>query len=203
MDASTLFAVIAFATVTSITPGPNNMMLLASGVNHGFRASWPHMLGISIGFAVLLLATALGLGALMQQWPTLSLLLKTGGGAYLVWMAWRLWQAEAPRGTETAAAGHTRPRMGFWAAAAFQWVNPKAWMMALAAVAGFLVPGAPWWSGLLLALVCGLVNLPCIALWAYAGARLARQLADPARRRVFNAVMAVLLLASLWPMLRA
>lgn len=200
MDFATWLAVIAFATVTSITPGPNNMMLLASGVNHGFRASWPHMLGISLGFTVLLLSTALGLGALMQQWPLLSLVLKALGAAYLSWMAWRLWQSDAPRGAETGSAAGP---MGFWAAAAFQWVNPKAWMMALAAVAGFLAPGSGWWLGLLLALLFGLVNLPCIALWTYAGARLSRQLADPARRRVFNAVMAVLLLASLWPMLRS
>lgn len=199
MDLPTLLAVAAFATVTSITPGPNNMMLLASGVNHGFRASAPHMLGISIGFMVLLGATGLGLGALLQQWPALGLLMKTLGVAYLLWLAWRLWQAEAPR----AGAAPAGPRMGFWAAAGFQWVNPKAWMMAVSAVAGFLDPGEGALAACLLALVCGLVNLPCIAVWTYAGARLSRLLAEPARRRVFNATMAVLLIASIWPMLKA
>lgn len=201
MDLPTLLAVAAFATVTSITPGPNNMMLLASGVNHGFRASTPHMLGISIGFMVLLAATGLGLGALLLQWPRVGLAMKALGIAYLLWLAWRLWRAEAPRagaGEDNAAA----PRMGFWAAAGFQWVNPKAWMMAIGAVAGFTAPGDGASTALLLALVCAVVNLPCIAVWAWAGARLSRWLAEPARHRAFNGLMAVLLLGSIWPMLK-
>ncbi|WIT13472.1 LysE family translocator [Paucibacter sediminis] len=205
MDLPTLLAVAAFATVTSITPGPNNMMLLASGVNHGFKASTPHMLGISIGFMVLLAATGLGLGALLLQWPRVGLAMKAVGIAYLVWLAWRLWRAEAPRAGVDAEASAVAagPRMGFWAAAGFQWVNPKAWMMAIGAVAGFLAPGEGALAACLLALVCALVNFPCIAVWTYAGARLSRQLAEPAKRRAFNTTMAVLLLASIWPMLKA
>ncbi|MEJ6003164.1 LysE family translocator [Paucibacter soli] len=205
MDLPTLLAVAAFATVTSITPGPNNLMLLASGVNHGFKASTPHMLGISIGFMVLMLATGLGLGALLQQWPRLALLLKTLGIAYLLWLSWRLWCADAPRvaAADATARATGSSRMGFWGAAAFQWVNPKAWMMAIGAVAGFAAPGDGAGAALLLALVCALVNLPCIAVWAYAGARLSRQLAEPAKRRAFNTTMALLLLASIWPMVKA
>lgn len=199
MTLPTLFAVIAFATVTSITPGPNNMMLLVSGVNHGFRKTLPHIAGISIGLLVLLLAAGLGLGALVQQWPQLYLALKGVGVSYLVWLAWQLWHAEALSERAPATAG----LMGFWGAAAFQWVNPKAWMIAIGAVAGFTTPNGGFASMLALALVCTLVNAPCVGLWAWAGAKLSRLLADPPRRRAFNALMALLLLASIWPMLGA
>lgn len=201
MTMSTLFAVITFATVTSVTPGPNNMMLLASGVNHGFRKTLPHIAGISIGLMVLLLAAGLGLGALLQQWPQLYLALKAVGVGYMVWLAWKLWHADAP--PEQGAAPGARPAslMGFWAAAAFQWVNPKAWMIAIGAVAGFTAPGGGFGAMLVLALICALVNAPCVSLWALAGAKLSRFLADPKRRRGFNALMALALLASVWPML--
>ncbi|WP_310388859.1 LysE family translocator [Roseateles sp.] len=201
----TLFAVIAFATVTSITPGPNNMMLLASGVNHGFKKTLPHIAGISIGLMVLLLSAGLGLGALLQQWPQLYLALKGAGVAYMVWLAWKLWHAEVPSGpgSDQRASPAAAPLMGFWGAAAFQWVNPKAWMIAIGAVAGFTPPDGGYAAVLGLALVCALVNAPCVGLWALVGAKLSRWLAEPARRRVFNALMALLLLASIWPMVGA
>ncbi len=200
----TLLGVMSFAMVTSITPGPNNMMLLASGVNYGFKKTLPHIAGISIGLMVLLLAAGLGLGALLQQWPQLYLGLKVVGVSYMVWLAWKLWHAEAPSEpgrdqTSPAAAG----LMGFWGAAAFQWVNPKAWMIAIGAVAGFMAPDGGLSAMLSLALVCALVNAPCVGLWALAGAKLSRFLAEPSRRRAFNALMALLLLASIWPMLGA
>lgn len=198
MTPDTLLAVIAFAAVTSVTPGPNNMMLLASGVNHGFRPTLPHMLGISVGFFVLMLAAGLGLGALLLQWPQLHLALKVLGIGYMVWLAWKLLRAGAP----TASASVGAP-MGFWAAAAFQWVNPKAWMMAIGAVAGFTAPEGGLAAMLLLAGVCAVVNLPCVSLWAFAGDKMSRHLAMPARRRAFNALMALLLLASIWPILKA
>ncbi|MCV2368048.1 LysE family translocator [Roseateles oligotrophus] len=204
MTLPTLFAVIAFATVTSITPGPNNMMLLASGVNHGFKKTLPHIAGISIGLLVLLLAAGLGLGALLQQWPQLYLGLKVVGVSYMVWLAWKLWHAEAPTGPAgNPASSGPASLMGFWGAAAFQWVNPKAWMIAIGAVAGFTAPDGGLAAMLGLALICALVNAPCVGLWAFAGAKLSRFLAEPARRRAFNAVMALSLLASIWPMLGA
>ncbi len=200
MDVHTLIAVVGFALVTSITPGPNNMMLLASGVNHGFRASLPHVVGISSGLMLLFMAAGLGLGSLLAQWPQLYLALKALGVAYMVMLAWQLWRAGAPA-SEAEAGSSVTPRMGFWGAAAFQWVNPKAWLIAIGAVAGFLSPNASGADLLVLALVCGLVNAPCISLWAWAGARMSRALAEPKRRRVFNALMAAMLLASVWPML--
>ncbi|MEL4180098.1 LysE family translocator [Roseateles sp. PN1] len=208
MNTEMTLAVMGFAAVSSITPGPNNMMLLASGVNHGFRATVPHMLGISIGFAILMLAAGFGLGALLTQWPQLHLGLKVVGIGYMVWLAWRLWHAEAPAqpgqssATGSAASAASAGPLGFWGAAAFQWVNPKAWMMAVGAVAGFIAPHSGAGAVLVLSLICASVNLPCISVWALGGAKLSRHLAEPKRRRVFNAVMAILLLASIWPMLK-
>jgi threonine/homoserine/homoserine lactone efflux protein len=200
MDVHTLIAVMSFALVTSITPGPNNMMLLASGVNHGFRASLPHVVGISSGLMLLFLAAGLGLGALLAQWPQLYQALKSLGVAYMVFLAWQLWRAGAPAADQAAPPSAAR-LMGFWGAAAFQWVNPKAWLIAIGAVAGFLSPAADGLDLLVLTLVCGLVNAPCVSLWAWAGSRLSQALAEPKRRRAFNALMALLLLASIWPML--
>ncbi|MDC8784952.1 LysE family translocator [Roseateles koreensis] len=213
MDVQTVLAVSSFATVTSITPGPNNMMLLASGVNHGLRATVPHILGISVGFFVLLVAAGLGAGALLAQWPQLHQGLKALGVGYMVWLAWKLWHAESsavpaiPVSATVPVTGTlpqvaSRP-MSFWGAAAFQWVNPKAWMMALGAVAGFIGPHGGVWAVLVLGALCAAVNLPCVSLWAFGGAKLSGWLAQDSRRRRFNAVMALLLLASIWPMLNA
>jgi threonine/homoserine/homoserine lactone efflux protein len=191
-----LFAALTlFAFVSSITPGPNNLMLLASGVNHGFRATLPHMLGISVGVFILLASVGLGLGLLFEQVPQLYLLLKWLGAAYLLTLAWSVATAGAP---QDAAA--SRP-VGFWGAAGFQWVNPKAWIMAVGAFSSY-VP-----SHSSIALVLGtaswfaVVNLPTISLWALFGSRLRHALRIPRYRRVFNGVMAVLLVASLLPML--
>jgi threonine/homoserine/homoserine lactone efflux protein len=201
MTPETLLAVLAFATVTSITPGPNNLMLLASGVRHGFRASVPHIFGISIGFMILLAAAGLGLGRLLVEVPQMHGLLRMVGVGYLVWMAWQLWRAEAPTATGANAGSAGRP-MGFWAAAAFQWVNPKAWMMAISAVTGFISPQEGVTAVLGLALLCATINLPCVTVWALGGARLSQRLNQPTARRAFNAVMALLLLASALPMLQ-
>lgn len=200
MESQTLLALTAFAGVNSITPGPNNLMLLASGVRHGFRASVPHMLGITFGFAVLMLAAGLGLGVLFERWPALHQVLRWAGISYLLWLAWQLWHADAPR---AAAMGSAAAPMSFVGAALFQWVNPKAWMMAIGAVAGFMAADGGVGAALLIAMVCASVNLPCISVWALGGARLSRWLSEPAARRRFNASMAALLVASVYPMLSA
>jgi threonine/homoserine/homoserine lactone efflux protein len=200
METQTLLALATFAAVNSITPGPNNLMLLASGVRHGFRASVPHMLGISLGFAVLMMAAGLGLGALFERWPALHQVLRWAGISYLLWLAWQLWHADAPR---TAATGSAAAPMSFLGAALFQWVNPKAWMMAIGAVAGFMAADGGVGAALLISLVCAAVNLPCISVWVLGGVRLSRWLSEPVARRRFNASMAALLLASVYPMLGA
>ncbi|MBV8469487.1 MAG: LysE family translocator [Burkholderiaceae bacterium] len=205
MTPQTALAVCTFAAVSSITPGPNNLMLLSSGVRHGFRASLPHMLGITFGFIVLMLATGLGLGALFERWPVLHELLRLAGAVYLAALAWQLWRADAPHassmsGSPSAGEADCRPPMSFLGAALFQWVNPKAWLMAIGAVAGFSGSETSAWTMLALALLCGVVNLPCISVWAYGGARLSHWLSRSRPRQLFNAVMAVLLLGCIYPM---
>lgn len=198
MSLDVFTALVVFAFVTSITPGPNNFMLMASGVNFGFRRTIPHMLGIGAGFVALLLGVGFGLGAALQAFPPLHTALKALGGAYLLYLAWRIGtsRALARKGGEAA-----RP-MTFLEAAAFQWVNPKAWMMAITAMAVYTNPQAPFLSVVLVAFAFGLVNLPSVSTWAGFGMALRGFLADPARLKWFNIAMAMLLAATLWPMLR-
>ncbi len=192
-------ALILFAFVTSITPGPNNLMLMASGVNFGFRRTIPHMLGIGIGFLSLLLGVGFGLGAVLAAYPVLHMALKIGGGAYLVYLAWRIAMARS-MGSADAEADEARP-MTFLEAAAFQWVNPKAWVMAITAMAIYTNPQAPFLSVVLVAVAFALVNLPCVSTWAGFGVALRGFLSDPVRLKWFNIAMGLLLVASLWPML--
>jgi threonine/homoserine/homoserine lactone efflux protein len=130
MTADLLLAFIAFAFVTSVTPGPNNMMLLASGVNFGLRRSLPHMFGISLGFMLLVASVGLGLGQVFEQVPMLYNVLRYAGAAYLLYLAWKIANAGAPDSQGDASA---KP-FSFLQAAAFQWVNPKAWIMAIGAI---------------------------------------------------------------------
>ena len=193
-------ALTAFAFVTSITPGPNNFMLMASGVNFGFRRTIPHMAGIGIGFLSLLLGVGFGLGAALAAFPALHLGLKIGGGLYLLYLAWRIAMARS-MGEGRGGAAEPRP-MSFLEAAAFQWVNPKAWVMAVTAMALYTNPQAPFLSVVLVAVAFAIVNVPCVSVWAGFGVALRGFLADPARLKWFNIAMGLLLVASLWPMLR-
>ncbi|MEO9612357.1 MAG: LysE family translocator [Nitratireductor sp.] len=197
MTADVFFALLVFAFVSSITPGPNNLMLLASGVNFGFWRTVPHMLGIGAGFVTLLLSVGLGLGAVLTSFPALHMALKFAGGAYLLYLAWRI----AMSRSIDKDAGNGRP-MSFLSAAAFQWVNPKAWVMAVTAMVLYTNADSPFGSVLLVAAAFGLVNVPCVSSWAGFGVALRRFLADPARLKWFNIAMGLLLAATLWPMLR-
>jgi len=199
MSLDVFAALILFAFVTSITPGPNNLMLMASGVNFGFRRTVPHMLGIGAGFLSLLLGVGFGLGAVLAAFPALHAALKVGGGAYLLYLAWRIAMTRSMgEGGGNPAA---RP-MTFLEAAAFQWVNPKAWVMAVTAMAVYTSPQAPFLSVVLVAVAFALVNVPSVSTWAGFGVAMRGFLADPARLKWFNIVMGLSLVASLWPMLR-
>ena len=197
MDTATLTALVTFAFATSITPGPNNMMLFASGVNFGFRRTIPHMLGIGAGFLSLLIGVGLGLGALLATVPILYTGLKIAGGLYLLYIAWKIGSSRT-LGEGKASA---RP-MTFLGAAAFQWVNPKAWVMAVTAMAVYVDPDSYVWSVMLIGLVFAAVNVPSVSTWAGFGSVLREWLSVPVRLKWFNITMAVLLIASLWPMLR-
>lgn len=195
MPPETLAALAAFAFVSSITPGPNNLMLLASGVNFGFRRTVPHMLGIGIGFTVMVALVGLGLAGVFTAWPPARPALKIAAAAYMLWLAWKIAHAAPPE----SAQGNANP-LTFLQAAAFQWVNPKAWTMALGAIALY-APGQEVAAVLWVAAIFGLVNLPCVSSWTVMGMALKRALQNPARLRAFNASMALLLVASLYPVL--
>ncbi|RJT41852.1 LysE family translocator [Mesorhizobium waimense] len=198
MSFEAFLALLVYAFVTSVTPGPNNFMLLASGVNFGFVRTVPHMLGIGIGFLILLLAVGFGLGAVLTAFPMLHTGLKIAGGAYLLYLAWKIAMSRS-----MSCKGETQANpMRFIDAAAFQWVNPKAWVMAITAMAVYTNPDHPFLSVVLISMAFAIVNLPSVSVWAGFGTALRGFLSDPVRLKWFNIAMGVLLAATLWPMLR-
>ena len=195
MTTELLLAFIAFALVTSVTPGPNNMMLLASGVNFGLRRSLPHMFGISLVFMLLVASVGLGLGQLFEQVPLLYSVLRYLGAAYLLYLAWKIANSGAPDSQNNAAG---KP-FSFLQAAAFQWVNPKAWIMAIGAITTYTPQENFVVNVLLIAALFALVNCPSVGLWTVAGSLLRNWLNNSRALRVFNIGMALLLVASLYP----
>ncbi|WP_342634183.1 LysE family translocator [Lichenibacterium ramalinae] len=157
MTGALLWALVIFCFVSSITPGPNNLMLMTSGVNFGVRRTLPHMFGIALGFTLMVVLVGLGLAGIFARFPVLLVAMKWVGAAYMVYLAVKL--ATAAPLKPTGASGDP---MTFLQAAAFQWVNPKAWIMALTGVATYTDPGDYTRTVLLVALVFGIVNLPCI-----------------------------------------
>lgn len=200
-------ALAVFAFVTSVTPGPNNLMLMASGANFGLRRTVPHLLGVALGFGAMVALVGLGVDRLVSGTPLLAQGLKWLSLGYVLWLAWKIARASpvvraaagdgAAEGGAAGGAAGARP-MGFWAACAFQWVNPKAWMMALGALSAYRA-GAGGVAGV--ALVFTLVNLPSVALWAAMGQGIGAWLADPVRLRWFNRAMAAALVVSMLPVL--
>lgn len=186
-----------FALVTSITPGPNNTMLLASGVNFGFNRTIPHMLGITCGFFVLVVAVGFGLGAVFQNYPILYTILRYVGAAYLLCLAWKIAHS-GPVGDNVE--GEARP-ISYLGAAAFQWVNPKAWIMAIGAISTYTPMQGYFTNVVVIAAVFAIINLPSVGVWAACGTLLRNVLKEPRWLRVFNWGMAALLVISLYPLL--
>ncbi|HEY2754799.1 MAG TPA: LysE family translocator [Pseudolabrys sp.] len=196
MPPDLFLALTLFAVVMSFTPGPNNILLTASGVNFGFVRSIPHMLGVEIGFLVLLLACAAGLGLIFVALPSLHIALKIAGGVYMLWLAWKVANAK-PAGEEGGLLA--RP-MTFLQAAAFQWMNPKAVIAALSAIALYMRPRHEIFDLMVMLVVFGVSTILAVATWAGFGVALRRYLRDPAHARVFNVAMGVLLVVSIAPM---
>ncbi len=196
MNIEIIPALALFAFVSSATPGPNNLMLMASGANYGFRRTIPHMLGISIGFMVLMLLTGIGLVQVFDMYPVSYTLLKVLSVLYMLYLAWKI--ATAAPVKERKATG--KP-MTFLQAAAFQWVNPKAWAMALTAITVYVADGGALML-LVAATIFALVNLPSVTIWTLLGQQMARFLTNLARLRAFNWTMSALLIASLYPVLQ-
>ena len=186
-------SLIGFAIATSATPGPNVLMVAAAAAQSGLRPDLPRILGITIGFPAMVFAVALGLGAPFTQMPGLHRVMQWAGGAWLPRLAWKIATSPPPSAGDTDGAG--KP-MTFIQAALFQWVNPKAWTMALTAIAVYArsrsLPAV-----LLVAAVFGVINLPSVGVWAAMGQYLRRWMTDDRRRRAFNWGMAALLVGSL------
>jgi threonine/homoserine/homoserine lactone efflux protein len=183
------FATYSF--VMSITPGPNNVMLTASGATFGFRRTIPHMLGISVGFGIELLAVCAGLGAIFTRWPELQTALRWIGAIYLLYLGVRMLNSGP------ASAGATTKPVTFLEAAIFQFVNPKAWVMTITAATLFLPHDlGVVAAGAYMLAVMVVINMPSIAVWALFGSSLRAFLARPASRMGFNAAMAVALAAT-------
>jgi threonine/homoserine/homoserine lactone efflux protein len=187
---------VTFAFVSTITPGPNNLMLMASGVNWGLRRSVPHLAGVSLGVVAMVLVLGAGLAQVFLRYPAVGVALKVASLGYMLWLAWRIATAGAPEGD--GAGG--RP-LSFLQAAAFQWVNPKVWAMSLTGISVY--SGGGGITGILpVALAFLMVGPPSNVAWVVMGRALRRALADPVVLRRFNLAMALLLVASLWPVLK-
>jgi threonine/homoserine/homoserine lactone efflux protein len=191
-----LLPLLTYSLVMSSTPGPNNLMLTASGANFGFRRSLPHIAGISAGMLVQTALTCLGLGALFEAWPMLHAVLRIGGALYLIVLAWKL--AGAAIGDVSLA----RP-LSFWQAAAFQAVNPKSWLKSVTVASVFMPPGLDIATGtLLVTAITVAIGVPCISMWALFGVGIRHLLTDARRRRVFNVIMAATLIVLAFTFLR-
>tara|TARA_R110000803_G_scaffold112327_1_gene180688 strand:- start:1879 stop:2502 length:624 start_codon:yes stop_codon:yes gene_type:complete len=199
MPVELILALAAFAFVASITPGPNNLMLMASGTNFGLRRTLPHMLGVNIGFVLMMVLVGLGLAQVFETYPVTYVALKAISAIYLVYLAWKIASSAPPPATSVAEAAG-KP-FTFLQAAAFQWVNPKAWAMVLTAMSAYTLPDRPLLSLAIICLVFGLINLPSIFTWAVMGTQVRRFLTNPVRLRAFNIAAALLLVATLWPIL--
>jgi threonine/homoserine/homoserine lactone efflux protein len=197
-----LLGLTGFAFVSSITPGPNNLMLMTSGANFGFARTIPHLLGVSIGFTAMVLIVGAGLAQAFAAAPVLHTVLKVVSAVYLLYLAWKIAVAPPPSADGAARA---KP-MTFLQAAAFQWVNPKAWTMALTAISVYAPSSADGVSLVTLgviAAVFGAINLPSVGVWTAIGTQLRRFLSSPMSFRIFNGAMAGLLVASLIPVVFA
>ncbi|SMY07701.1 LysE family translocator [Flavimaricola marinus] len=196
MTIDLFLALLGFAFVSSITPGPNNLMLMASGANFGMRRTIPHMLGISLGHAFMVTMVGIGLGQIFALYPMAKAVMTGLSVLYLLYLAWKIANAAPPKSKETTGSPLT-----FLQAAAFQWVNPKAWYMALTAVSAYTPDGSGLWGALSVAGIFACTNLPSITVWTGLGTQLRRFLTNPARLRLFNWTMAGLLVLTLIPIL--
>ncbi len=196
---SLLPALMGFALVTLFTPGPNNLMLMASGANFGLRRSVPHMAGVALGFAGMAGMVGLGLARVFEIWPVLTGVLRVASIGFLLWLAWKIASA-APK--SSAAPETEGTPLTFLQAAAFQWVNPKAWAMSVTATSAYVGDGGLWGVALVVT-VFAVMGTVSAGLWTVLGQSLRRLLSDPRRLRIFNITMALLLVATLWPILAA
>jgi threonine/homoserine/homoserine lactone efflux protein len=195
MSHSLLIAFIIFAAVMFFTPGPNNIMVLSSGLTYGFRPTLPHIAGITIGFAFMVGAVGLGFGTIFIAYPILQTILKYAGAAYLIYLAAVIATSEPV----TPGQDNGRGPMTFWGAVLFQWVNVKGWVMVIGTITAYAgVASFPW--NIVIQVVLSLLRgVMSTSIWTLSGSSLRALMTSPKAVRAFNIVMAVLLLASLYP----
>ena len=197
MSLTLLVAILLFAFVATITPGPNNIMVTASGANFGYVRTIPHLLGISIGFPIMLAAVGFGLGQVFQTFPIIHQVLKVVGAAYLLWLAWKITTAKPASGNRKGSSPLT-----FLQVAAFQWVNPKAWIMAISAFSTYTTVGGNLWLEVtVITLAFAIIAYPCVSLWTLLGVGVSGALNNDQYLRWFNYTMALLLVASIAPII--
>lgn len=190
-----ILPVLLFCISCSVTPGPNNLMIMSSGLNYGVRASLRHFFGICIGFTFMMLVVGLGLGSVFQSFPIMGEIIKYVGMVYLLYLAWKI----ASSSLQLDSVQSQQP-MGFMQAMIFQWVNPKAWVMIVSSISAYASEAFPMLSPegqvLMVTLIFLVVGLPCVAIWLFFGALLKRVLKNPAAQKRFNIAMAALLVIS-------
>ncbi len=199
MTFTLITALFGFALISSITPGPNNLMLFASGANFGLRRTLPHIFGVTIGHSLMVAMVGLGLIQVFTAFPVAYTVLKIASVTYLLYLAYKIATNTAP---PKASESHSRRPFSFLQAAGFQWVNPKAWTMALTAISVYAPPSPDLRAVLTVAGVFALTNLPSISVWALLGREMSRFLHTPKRLRLFNIAAAALLVGSLFPIIR-
>ncbi|WP_445116775.1 LysE family translocator [Acinetobacter sp. WZC-1] len=191
----TVYALVSFliySFVTSITPGPNNIMLISSGLTFGFKKSIPHILGIGCGFALMVSLVGTGIGSILTSSKLLYEMVKIAGICYLLYLAYQIFKADRVNTTNS-----TQKPMTLVQAALFQWVNPKAWIMAMGAVTTYTSSTSDITVFIMIGVIYGLVSIPCVGVWAYAGDKLQKFIHDPGKVRKFNISMSILLVLSI------
>lgn len=194
-----LVSITSFALAGVLTPGPNNIMLLSSGLTFGYRSTIPHMMGVMLGFSIMVVLVGLGIGAVFETFPVIFTVLKVVGISYLFWMAWRI--ANSKGEIDTKNSQSSKP-FTFLQAASFQWVNPKAWFMAITTTVSFVTnPKIGFMQVLVISfifMICGFISTNT---WTLGGVYLKKFIKNTLHVRIFNITMALLIIASVLPVI--
>ena len=200
MSLTLLISLIVFSFVSTVTPGPNCIMLLSSGVLYGLRRTLPHIFGIMLGLLLLFLSVGLGLSLIIERYPILFTVIKFLGVLYILYLSYRI--ATTPLSNFSTSNDSSRP-MYFHEAFLFQWINAKAWVMSIVVMSIYTTDGSYITNVFIVAIIFSLITIPSSILWTEGGVLLRRFLQDPIKLRIFNCFMALALVLSLWPILTA
>lgn len=191
-----IISITSFAMASCMTPGPNNLMLLSSGLTFGYRRTIPHALGINFGFPVMVLCVGLGVGKLFETFPFIYTVLKAVGISYLLWMAWHIANTKGSSSTDNK---NDKP-FTFLQAALFQWINPKAWIMAVTSTAAFITDHQmAFMQVMIIAFIYFVCAIFSTSSWSLGGVMLKRFIQNERLVQIFNIAMAILIVGSILP----